>query len=94
MRIAAIKLRAIMLGIEKIDASDNGGYLVFGDETRTDPVALVNLVQNQGQTYRLSGAHRLQFRQDLSDFATRFAEVEKLLDTLGANAVQSIDQAS
>ena len=94
MRLAALKLRAVALGIEKIDASDNGGFLVFAEETRTDPVALVKLVQNHGQVYRLSGAHRLQFRQDLSDFATRFNEVEKLLDTLGARPVEKIEQAS
>ena len=47
MRIAAIKLDAITLGIEKIDASDQGGYLVFGEQTNSDPVALVSLVQNQ-----------------------------------------------
>ena len=94
LRLAALKLRAVALGIEKIDASDNGGFLVFGEETRTDPVALVQLVQNHGQTYRLSGAHRLQFRQDLSDFTTRFVEVEKLLDTLGARSVEKIEQAS
>ena len=51
-------------------------------------------VQNEGDIYRLSGAHRLQFRQDLSDFATRFKEVEKLLDTLGARSVEKIEQAS
>jgi len=94
MRMAEIKLRAVALGIEKIDAADNGGYLVFGDETRTDPVALVQLVQNPGQTYRLSGAHRLQFRQDLSDFDIRFREIEKLLDTLGAKSVENSEQAS
>ena len=94
MRLAALKLRAVALGVEKIDASDNGGFLVFGEETRTDPVALVQLVQNRGQIYRLSGAHRLQFRQDLGDVETRFNEVEKLLDTLGARAVENIEQAS
>jgi transcription-repair coupling factor (superfamily II helicase) len=88
MRIAGIKLRARALGVEKIDAADQGGYLVFGEETSTDPVALVELVQTRGHTYRLSGAHRLQFRLDLSDTARRFTEVEQLLDTLGAGAVK------
>ena len=88
MRIAGIKLRARALGVEKIDAADQGGYLVFGEETSTDPVALVELVQTRGHIYRLSGAHRLQFRLDLSDTARRFTEVEQLLDTLGAGTVK------
>jgi transcription-repair coupling factor (superfamily II helicase) len=89
MRIAAVKLAAVALGIEKIDASDQGGYLLFGENTASDPVALVNLVQNQGEVYRLRGAHRLQFRLDLSDTGKRFGHIENLLDTLAPAPVQS-----
>ena len=89
MRIAAIKLNAVVLGIEKIDASDQGGYLVFGEQTNSDPVALVNLVQNQGDIYRLSGAHRLKFRLDLANPEKRFGHIEKLLETLATSDVQS-----
>ena len=89
MRIATIKLKAIELGVEKIDAADKGGYLVFGEDTATDPVALVGLVQNQGDIYRLSGAHRLQFRLDLRETGKRFGHIENLLDTLAPAAVQT-----
>ncbi len=82
MRIAAIKKVAAGLGIEKIDAADSGGYLVFGPDSNIDPVALVQLVQNDSSTYRLQGSHRLQFRLDLGKLETRFATIEKLLDTL------------
>jgi len=92
MRIAEIKLGAIALGIEKIDASEKGGYLLFGEQTRSDPVALVDLVQNEGQVYRLSGAHRLQFRLDLSEPEIRFRRIEKLLDTLAPDGVQPVDK--
>jgi transcription-repair coupling factor (superfamily II helicase) len=89
MRIAAIKHDAACLGIEKIDASDAGGYLDFGSRTAMDPTTLVQMVQNESRTYRLQGAHRLQFRMDLSDTANRFTQVEKLLDRLAASAVQT-----
>ncbi len=82
MRIAAIKKQAMALGIEKIDAADSSGYLIFGAESRIDPVALVQLVQNNGQTYRLQGSHRLRFQQDLSVLERRFAAIEKLLEQL------------
>ncbi len=82
MRIAAIKKVAAGLGIEKIDAADSGGYIVFGPDSHIDPVALVQLVQNDSRTYRLQGSHRLQFRLDLGKLETRFATIEKLLDTL------------
>ncbi len=79
MRIAAIKKSATALGIEKIDAADGGGYLVFGAESHIDPVALVQLVQNDSRRYRLQGSHRLQIRDDLSDVEKRFKTIENLL---------------
>jgi transcription-repair coupling factor (superfamily II helicase) len=85
MRMAAMKLRARTLGIEKIDAADSGGYLIFAQQSHIDPVALVQLVQNDGKTYRLQGTHRLQFRLDLSDIEKRFRTIEKLLTNLAVN---------
>jgi len=82
MHIAAVKQTAAALGIEKIDAADNGGYLIFGQQSHIDPVALVQLVQNDSRTFKLQGSHRLQFRQDLGDIENRFRSVEKLLDLL------------
>jgi len=85
LRIASIKQTAIALGIEKIDAADAGGYLVFGPQSHIDPVALVQLVQNDSRTFKLQGSHRLQFRQDMSDIETRFTSIEKLLGQLAVN---------
>ena len=64
LRIASVKRTASTLGIEKIDAADAGGYLVFGPQSHIDPVALVQLVQNDSRTFKLQGSHRLQFRQE------------------------------
>jgi len=82
LRIAAIKKSARRLGVEKIDASDKGGYLVFAGESHIDPVALVQLVQNDSRRYRLQGSHRLQFTADLGDTEQRFRMVENLLSEL------------
>jgi len=84
MRIAAIKQDATMLGIEKIDASEAGGYIQFGGGAKVDPVSLVQLVQDDAETYRLQSAHRLQFRVGLSDTAQRFKFIEELLTLLVA----------
>ena len=96
IRLAELKNRAVQLGIDKIDASNKGGYLNFGEETRTDPAALISLVQNQGDIYRLRGAHRLQFGfgLDLSDVENRFLFMEELLDKLALPEVQSVEEAS
>jgi transcription-repair coupling factor (superfamily II helicase) len=82
LRIAAIKKKAAALGIEKIDAAEHGGYLLFGSDSKIDPVALVQLVQNDSRTYRLQGSHRLQFKQPLEDLEQRFTCIEKLLEQL------------
>ena len=85
MQIAAIKQDAVALGLEKIDASEGGGYLQFGSQAQIDPVSLVQLVQEDSQTYRLQSSHRLQFRTDLSDARRRFNFIEELLKLLVAN---------
>ncbi len=85
LRIAALKQRAGSLGIEKIDAANVGGYMVFARESRIDALALVKLVQSGPATYKLKGSHRLQFRQELSDVSRRFAAVENLLETLAVD---------
>ncbi len=82
LRIAAIRQAATRLGIEKIDAGPRGGFVLFGSDSNIDPVALVQLVQNEGQTYRLQGSHRLQFRIELAEPERRFAFIEELLDRL------------
>ena len=89
LRIASIKLSAKSLGIRKISASTGGGFIEFGEQTAVDPVALVQLVQNEPQIYRMKGAGRLQFQIELEDEATRFEHIEKLLDILAAGTVQS-----
>ena len=85
VRNAAIKQQARALGIEKIDAADAGGYLVFGDNSTIDPLALIKLVQNDSRTYRLKGSHRLNFSADLAEVEDRYRCIEDLLGTLAPN---------
>jgi transcription-repair coupling factor (superfamily II helicase) len=82
MRIAQIKQTAAAMGIEKIDVAKSGGFVVFGRQSHIDPVALVQLVQNDSRTYRLQGSHRLQFGADLVDLERRFNWIENLLSQL------------
>ena len=84
LRIAAIKRSARKLGIEKIDAADKGGFIIFGAKSDIDPVALVQLVQNSASDYKLQGSHRLQFRGDFDAIEARFAAVEKLVERLAS----------
>ncbi len=82
IRVAALRKLATQLGIEKIDAADSGGYIVFGEDSRIDPLALIKLVQNDSRRYKLQGSHRLQFKGELGDIDQRFATIENLLEKL------------
>ncbi|MBT8080810.1 MAG: transcription-repair coupling factor [Gammaproteobacteria bacterium] len=82
LRIAALRKQATGLGVEKIDAADTGGYLVFGPDSRIDPLALVRLVQNDSRRYRLQGSNRLRVDDDLGELERRFATIENLLGQL------------
>ncbi len=87
IRISAIKKQASALGVEKIDAAEAGGYLVFASESNVDPAALIHLVQNNSRQYRLQGSHRLQITADLADVEKRFRTIEELLDRLTVKPV-------
>jgi transcription-repair coupling factor (superfamily II helicase) len=91
LRIAAIRKASARLGVEKLHAGDNGGYLNFGQDSHIDPVELVQLVQNDSGVYRLQGSHRLQFQLDLSNVDKRFAIIEKLLERLSVKAAETPD---
>ncbi|MEM9208736.1 MAG: TRCF domain-containing protein, partial [Pseudomonadota bacterium] len=91
MRVAEIKLRAAALGIEKIDAADHGGYVQFAESSVLDPLVLIRLIQNEGRTYRMRGATRLQFTGDLTELEARLAALDTLLGKLEAGT--ATDQA-
>lgn len=81
-RIAGLKLRALPVGIKKIDAGPHGGRLVFGPDPKVNAVKLVGLIQRQSKTYKLDGRDKLRFIKELPDAEARAAEVERLLEAI------------
>ena len=82
LKITALKQRAQPLGISKVDAADESGYLVFGETASIDPLALIQLVHSDSRRYSLKGSHRLGFKADMPDAAARFAFIEQLIEKL------------
>jgi transcription-repair coupling factor (superfamily II helicase) len=79
-RVTGLKLRAMPVGVKKIEAGPKGGRIVFGPEPKVDAAKLVRLIQQQHRVYKLDGKDKLRFVKDLPDAATRVAEVEGLLE--------------
>ncbi len=83
-RQTQLKLDAEALGIDKLEGSDKGGRIEFGPEPRVNPLAIVKLVQNQPQRYRLEGATVLRFIEPMNTVEDRFRIPENLLQLLGS----------
>lgn len=85
-RQTLLKLSSETLGIEKLEASANGGRIEFGPETQVNPLAIVQMVQSEPHCYRLEGATVLRFMQPMPEAADRFKITEQLLKRLGTGS--------
>ncbi len=86
LRQTRLRQRAERLGIVKLEAGPERGRMIFGGQTRVDPLTLVNLIQQDPQRYRLDGADTLRFEIDMEKEETRFQVVEQLLEVLNRKA--------
>lgn len=82
--VTEIKLQASALGIDKLEANGSGGRIEFSGDTRVDPLSIVQLVQNQPQTFRLQGANLLKFTLEMQDPEIRIQNIMDLLAMLTA----------
>ncbi len=80
--VTELKLKAVPLGIARIDVGAASGRLIFGAQPDADPATIVGLIQSQPSHYSLDGADKIRFQFDMSDSAERIARVSTLLDSL------------
>ncbi|MCP5195966.1 MAG: transcription-repair coupling factor [Gammaproteobacteria bacterium] len=81
-RVTGLKLRAMPIGVKKIEAGAKGGRIIFGLEPKVDPTRLVQLIQQQSRVYKLDGRDKLRFTKELPDVEARAAEVEGMLEKI------------
>ena len=81
---SALKLQAGILGLTKIEATPQGGRLIFALAPRLNTEALIHLIQSDPQHYRLEGPQCLSFKADLSDPKYRLEYLKSLLHRLSA----------
>jgi len=74
--IAELRLIAERIG--------QGGRVVFSEQTRADPTALIRLIQERSIDYRMDGPQKLRILIQEEDEAIRFNETRKLLERLEA----------
>ncbi|WP_104201860.1 transcription-repair coupling factor [Billgrantia saliphila] len=82
MRQTRLRQRAERLGVVRLEAGTERGRVIFGAQTRVDPLILVKLIQGAPKRYRLDGADTLRFEAAMDNEEARFQAVEELLDTL------------
>ena len=81
-RATGLKLRALPVGVKKIEAGLKGGRLVFGPQPKIDAAKLVRLIQQQPKSYKLDGKDKLRFIKALPDVESRAVAVEDLLEQI------------
>ncbi|MBD2859095.1 transcription-repair coupling factor [Spongiibacter sp. KMU-158] len=81
-RCAELRLVAEQLGINKIEASANGGRFEFTADTKVEPLTLIKLIQSNAVKYQLDGANAFKFKDSLENTEQRISVVQSLLEKL------------
>ena len=87
IQISRFRLLAKPLGLKRIEIADRGGFIDFAQDTKINPMFIVNLMQTQPRLYRMDGPTRLRFNLPSDDAKTRFALVEQILDSFAKNCI-------
>lgn len=58
-QVAALRQKARAIGVSRIDFGDTGGRMEFTDDTQANPVALLEMIQQQPFDYKLQGPRKL-----------------------------------
>jgi len=83
-QITALKLKAMPLGISKIDIGPNGGRIIFQKQANIDPTRIIKLVTTKPATYKLDGQSKLKIVQEMPDAPARIRVLHDLFDNITA----------
>ena len=87
-QVTSLKLYARSIGISRLETGPEGGRIEFSPNTSVEPLAIVELVQDQPNIYRLQGSSTLKFKYKMETAAQRIQQATDLLYLL-APAVSS-----
>jgi len=79
INITELKIKAMPLGITKIDFSSSGGYIVFDENTKVEPHKIVQLIQENPYKYKFGGENKLLLDMEIESFEERCELLDQLL---------------
>ena len=83
-QIAELRQKARSIGISRIDFGETGGRMEFKEDTRANPTALLEMIQQQPFDYKLQGPHKLRLTFDEESVEERIRISNEILDRLAA----------
>ena len=81
-RLTAIRMTAQKLDIKKLEIGETGGLVEFYDNPVVDLSIIFKLIQENPDSYRLSGPNTMKFRKKIPDPEKRIESVEELVSYL------------
>lgn len=81
-QITLLRHLATPLGLKKVDAGINGGYLEFKPSAQPDPMKFLQLIQSDKNVYKFEGAQKFRFNLPLASNAERLEFVSALIEKL------------
>ena len=77
-----LKLFAGSLGINKIEAHEDGGRIIFNKNPRIDIDQLLLLLQRQSSVFKMSGSEKLLFTVNLTTIENRVEYIHNIINTI------------
>ena len=79
-QVTELKLLAQSLGIKKINAGPQGGFIEFSAKPQINPTVIIQLIQKKPSQYKLDGSSRLRFMLEQASAETRIKTIFDLLN--------------
>ncbi|MDX1379692.1 MAG: transcription-repair coupling factor, partial [Xanthomonadales bacterium] len=77
--IAELRLLAERVGVTRLDYGPQGGRIEFLEQARADPAALIALIREHGDAYRMDGPRKLRLLRPCPEAPERFRGAKQLL---------------
>lgn len=87
-----LKIKAIPLGISRLEIGPTGGYISFGDNNQVDVSYLITLIQQQPRIYTMDGPAKLKFTMPVPEGLDRIKLVESMLSEFEKNKIAGVSR--